>query len=150
MCPGMEWTGDDPPLDYVCPSDVAPQGRARRMRSAISASAARARDHAQTMTPTVASAANDTAVSCGCVKAAWHLETRKKTLFGVIGELLAASGKMVKELANGVLDIAGDGLKKLMGPLTTIFTVVGVVVGVGVLVGITVAVLKARKKRKSI
>lgn len=147
LCPGTEWTGEDPPPSYACPG-VAVPGRARRMRATISASAARSRDRAKSMASTKVAAASQDKVSCGCVKAGeWYLEHREVSLFGVMGSMLASAGMMLKKLANGLWDIVKDGLGQLAAPLKMILIVLGAVVGLAVLAGITVMVVKAKKRR---
>jgi hypothetical protein len=152
LCPGTEWTGDNPPPNYVCPRDVPEAGRARRMRSAISVSAARARDIAQGMVAANATSEPTNVASCGCVKAGmWILEQREKNIFGVMADLLAGAGKMLKKMAEGVWDIIEDTFIKPMGDIIKIvFIVIGVVIGLALVAGITVAVVKATKKRKTL
>lgn len=145
LCPGVEWVGDDPPANYVCPGDVS--GRARQMRATMSVAAARAAERAATL-PKVAAAAA-TSVSCGCVNGGeWRLEQRELTVFDAMGGLLASAGMMLVNVAGDLWDVVLDGLGGVLAPLTTIFIVVGVVVGLAVVAGVTVAVLKARKRIK--
>lgn len=154
LCPGVEWSGPDPPANYVCPSDVVPTGRARQMRATMSVAAALATQRAATL-PTKPAAAKDTRVPCGCVKGGeWYLEHRQLDMFDVIGSLLASAGMMLVEVAKGVgesvWDIVEDGIGALSGPITTILIVVGVVIGAAVLAGVTVAVVKRKKRKQNI
>lgn len=151
LCPEVTWTADTPsPPDYVCPGSVEPAGRARKMRSAISASAALARDRAQSLSRTPAGllTGGQTCVSCGCDKALWQLCNREGSLFGAIGGLLAGVGKMLVKGLGGIWDIVSDGLGNLLSPLKTIFIIVGVAVGVAIVIGVVVAIIKAKKKQK--
>jgi hypothetical protein len=162
ICPGdtpsATWT-----IPYACPTDAAPSGarvhkKNGKSRSTISAYASAAQQRAESMALTksnameVLSAADTACVSCGCGKTVgeWRLCKRKATVWSVIGGLVADSGKLIKETANGMFDLVDMGLDVLLSPLKTIVLVIGVAIGVAIVVGASIMIARVVKKKRKV